>query len=66
MIIRTTVAGTGSIETLLSTGGREEGHLVGEGLTLSPQFKGSGIGRHNGIAGFDPYLDTKSLAWPAR
>ena len=28
-------------------------------------FKDSGIGRQNGIAGFDQYLETKSLAWPA-
>jgi aldehyde dehydrogenase (NAD+) len=28
-------------------------------------FKHSGIGRQNGTAGFDQYLETKSLAWPA-
>ena len=28
-------------------------------------FKDSGIGRQNGTAGFDQYLETKSLAWPA-
>jgi hypothetical protein len=28
-------------------------------------YKDSGIGRQNGIAGFDQYLETKSLAWPA-
>ena len=28
-------------------------------------FKNSGIGRQNGTAGFDQYLETKSLAWPA-
>jgi aldehyde dehydrogenase (NAD+) len=28
-------------------------------------FKHSGIGRQNGIAGFDQYLEIKSLAWPA-
>jgi aldehyde dehydrogenase (NAD+) len=28
-------------------------------------FKDSGIGRQNGIAGFEQYLETKSLAWPA-
>ena len=27
-------------------------------------FKDSGIGRQNGTAGFDQYLETKSLAWP--
>jgi len=28
-------------------------------------FKDSGIGRQNGIQGFDQYLEVKSLAWPA-
>jgi aldehyde dehydrogenase (NAD+) len=28
-------------------------------------FKHSGIGRQNGHAGFDQYLETKSMAWPA-
>ncbi len=28
-------------------------------------FKHSGIGRQNGVAGFEQYLETKSLAWPA-
>jgi len=28
-------------------------------------FKDSGIGRQNGHAGFDQYLEVKSLAWPA-
>ena len=28
-------------------------------------FKDSGVGRQNGIAGFDQYVETKSLAWPA-
>jgi aldehyde dehydrogenase (NAD+) len=28
-------------------------------------FKNSGIGRQNGTAGFEQYLETKSLAWPA-
>jgi aldehyde dehydrogenase (NAD+) len=28
-------------------------------------YKNSGIGRQNGTAGFDQYLETKSLAWPA-
>ncbi len=27
-------------------------------------FKDSGIGRQNGTAGFDQYLEVKSLAWP--
>ena len=28
-------------------------------------YKDSGIGRQNGIAGFDQYLEIKSVAWPA-
>ncbi len=28
-------------------------------------FKDSGVGRQNGTAGFDQYLEVKSLAWPA-
>ena len=27
-------------------------------------YKHSGIGRQNGVAGFDQYLEIKSLAWP--
>ncbi|HXW39134.1 MAG TPA: aldehyde dehydrogenase family protein [Acidimicrobiales bacterium] len=28
-------------------------------------YKHSGIGRQNGIAGFDQYVETKAVAWPA-
>jgi acyl-CoA reductase-like NAD-dependent aldehyde dehydrogenase len=28
-------------------------------------YKASGIGRQNGLAGFDQYLEIKSVAWPA-
>jgi acyl-CoA reductase-like NAD-dependent aldehyde dehydrogenase len=28
-------------------------------------YKSSGIGRQNGVAGFDQYLEVKSLSWPA-
>ena len=28
-------------------------------------YKESGVGRQNGIAGFDQYLEIKSLAWPS-
>ena len=28
-------------------------------------YKWSGVGRQNGTAGFDQYVETKSLAWPA-
>jgi len=27
-------------------------------------FKASGVGRQNGLAGFDQYLEVKSVAWP--
>ena len=29
-------------------------------------YKASGIGRQNGIEGFEQYLETKAIAWPAR
>jgi acyl-CoA reductase-like NAD-dependent aldehyde dehydrogenase len=29
-------------------------------------YKASGIGRQNGTAGFDQYLEVKSVAYPAR
>jgi len=43
---------------------------INEGPITFPQtpfggYKDSGIGRQNGVAGFDQYLETKSLAWPA-
>jgi acyl-CoA reductase-like NAD-dependent aldehyde dehydrogenase len=28
-------------------------------------YKASGVGRQNGIAGFEQYLEVKSVAWPA-
>jgi aldehyde dehydrogenase (NAD+) len=28
-------------------------------------YKFSGVGRQNGVAGFDQYLETKAIAWPA-
>ena len=28
-------------------------------------YKDSGVGRQNGIAGFDQYLEVKSIAWPS-
>ena len=27
-------------------------------------YKSSGVGRQNGLAGFEQYLETKSVAWP--
>jgi len=43
---------------------------INGGMTYAPDlpfggYKQSGIGRQNGIAGFDQYVETKSLAWPA-
>jgi aldehyde dehydrogenase (NAD+) len=43
---------------------------VNGGLTYAADlpfggYKESGIGRQNGLAGFDQYLETKALAWPA-
>jgi acyl-CoA reductase-like NAD-dependent aldehyde dehydrogenase len=28
-------------------------------------YKASGVGRQNGTAGFDQYVEVKSVAWPA-
>ena len=28
-------------------------------------YKASGVGRQNGYAGFEQYLEIKSVAWPA-
>ena len=28
-------------------------------------YKSSGVGRQNGYAGFEQYLEVKSVAWPA-
>jgi hypothetical protein len=28
-------------------------------------YKASGVGRQNGVSGFDQYLEVKSVAWPA-
>ncbi|MCU1452071.1 MAG: aldehyde dehydrogenase [Acidimicrobiales bacterium] len=43
---------------------------VNGGMIYAPDlpfggYKHSGVGRQNGIAGFDQHLETKSLAWPA-
>ena len=61
-----------SLERALAVAGRvRTGTLsVNGGMIYSPDlpfggYKDSGIGRQNGIAGFDQYLETKSLAWPA-
>jgi len=61
-----------SLDRALAVAGRvRTGTLsVNGGMIYSPDlpfggYKDSGIGRQNGIAGFDQYLETKSLAWPA-
>ena len=61
-----------SLERALAVAGRvRTGTLsVNGGMIYSPDlpfggYKDSGVGRQNGIAGFDQYLETKSLAWPA-
>jgi hypothetical protein len=38
-----------------------DGELIGAD---SGRTKHSGIGRHNGLAGFDQYPGTKAVAWP--
>ena len=60
-----------SLDRALAVAGRvRTGTLsVNGGMTYCPDlpfggYKDSGIGRQNGIAGFDQYLETKSLAWP--
>jgi aldehyde dehydrogenase (NAD+) len=47
--------------TLIVNGGNAFGADVPFG-----GYKSSGIGRQNGTAGFDQYLEIKSLAWPAQ
>ena len=61
-----------SLDRALAVAGRvRTGTLsVNGGMIYGPDlpfggYKDSGIGRQNGIAGFDQYLETKSLAWPA-
>jgi aldehyde dehydrogenase (NAD+) len=61
-----------SLERALAVAGRVRtgslsvngGMIYGADLPFGG-YKHSGIGRQNGIAGFDQYLETKSLAWPA-
>ena len=62
---------SGSLERSLAVAGRvRTGTLnVNGGGAYGPDvpfggFKESGVGRQNGIAGFDQYLEVKSLAWP--
>ena len=41
------------------------GGVVSVSTFPSAATRSSGIGRRTGCAGFDQYLETKSLAWPA-
>jgi aldehyde dehydrogenase (NAD+) len=61
-----------SLDRALAVAGRVRTGTVSinSGMIYGPDlpfggFKDSGVGRQNGIAGFDQYLEIKSLAWPA-
>jgi aldehyde dehydrogenase (NAD+) len=63
---------SGSFERSLAVGRRirSGGMSINGGMNYGADlpfggYKDSGIGRQNGVAGFDQYLETKSLAWPA-
>jgi aldehyde dehydrogenase (NAD+) len=63
---------SGSLERSLAVAHRIRAGFVGVngGTPVGPDmpfggYKHSGIGRQNGLAGFDQYLETKSVAWPA-
>ena len=43
---------------------RQRWHTDRSGGYALGGYKHSGIGRQNGLAGFDQYLETKSVAWP--
>ncbi|MER5183162.1 aldehyde dehydrogenase family protein [Streptomyces sp. NPDC002896] len=63
---------SGSLERALAVAGRirtgtlsvQGGNFYAADLPFGG-YKHSGLGRQNGVAGFDQYLETKSLAWPA-
>jgi len=63
---------SGSVERSLAVARRVRtgGLSINGGAPYGPDlpfggYKHSGIGRQNGIAGFEQYLEVKSLAWPA-
>ncbi|MGH8994766.1 MAG: aldehyde dehydrogenase family protein [Acidimicrobiales bacterium] len=63
---------SGSLERSLAVARRVRtgGLSINGGAPYGPDlpfggFKHSGIGRQNGVAGFEQYLEIKSLAWPA-
>ena len=41
-----------------------EGLKKDEQLVVGGFIEASGVGRQNGYAGFDQYLEVKSVAWP--
>jgi acyl-CoA reductase-like NAD-dependent aldehyde dehydrogenase len=61
-----------SVERSKAIGGRVRAGMISMngGAAFGPDVpfggcKDSGVGRQNGHAGFDQYLETKSVAWPA-
>ena len=63
---------SGSVEKSLAVAPRVRtgGLSINGGAPYGPDlpfsgYKHSGIGRQNGVAGFEQYLEVKSLAWPA-
>ena len=63
---------SGSVEHSLAVARRVRtgGLSINGGAPYGPDlpfggYKHSGIGRQNGVAGFEQYLEVKSLAWPA-
>jgi aldehyde dehydrogenase (NAD+) len=63
---------SGSLERSLAVARRIRtgGLSINGGAPYGPDlpfggYKHSGVGRQNGVAGFDQYLELKSLAWPA-
>jgi len=62
---------SGSLERAQAVARRVRTGVIGVngGLAFGPDvpfggYKASGIGRQNGTAGFEQYLETKSVAWP--
>ena len=62
---------SGSVERSLAVARRVRAGFVAVngGMPVGPDmpfggYKQSGVGRQNGVAGFEQYLETKSVAWP--
>jgi aldehyde dehydrogenase (NAD+) len=63
---------SGSLDRAIAVARRIRAGMIGVngGMPHAPDmpfggYKQSGVGRQNGIAGFEQYLETKSVAWPA-